>query len=192
MHEAPFNSLPTDISLNPTQQRMLDIWEEHVRGEFVAKDIDATMATMNEGAYVNNIPTMIGGVGLPEIRDFYSRWFIPQIPPDTETVLISRTVGNAQIVDEIIFKFTHEVPMTWMLPGIPPTGKRVEVPLVVIIGFHDGKVSHEHIYWDQASVLVQIGLLDVNKLPVTGIESAKKVANPKQVAANKLLGRILR
>ena len=66
---------------------------------------------------------------------------------------VSRTIGEDQIVDEMVFKFTHTIPMDWMLPGIAPTGKRVEVPLVAIVRFREGKLAHEHIYWDQASVL---------------------------------------
>ena len=78
--------------------------------------------------------------------------------------------------------------MDWMLPGIPPTGKRVEVPLVAIVRFREGKLAHEHIYWDQASVLVQIGLLDAARLPVAGIETARKVVDPT-LPANDLMKR---
>jgi carboxymethylenebutenolidase len=96
-------------------------------------------------------------------------------PPDLEVVPVSQTIDEHQLVDEIIFKCTHTTEIGWMLPNIPPTGKRIEVPLVVIIGFKDGKVTHEHIYWDQASVLVQIGLLDSSLLPVYGKETASKM-----------------
>ena len=108
-------------------------------------------------------------------REFYSRRSIPQMPPDTEMTPISRTIGNDQLVDEMVFKFTHSTRMDWMLPGIAPTGKRVEVPLVAIVRFREGKLAHEHIYWDQASVLVQLGLLDPASLPVVGVDSARKV-----------------
>ena len=91
---------------------------------------------------------------------------------------VSRTIGSDQLVDEMVITFTHDVEMDWMLPGIPPTGRRVEVALVVIVRFRDGKLAHEHIYWDQASVLVQIGLLDPEKLPVAGVDSARKVLDP--------------
>jgi carboxymethylenebutenolidase len=100
------------------------------------------------------------------------------MPPDTEMTSVSRTIGEDQLVDEMIFKFTHTILMDWMLPGVAPTGKRVEVPLVAIVQFREGKLAHEHIYWDQASVLVQIGLIDPAKLPVAGIESARKVLDP--------------
>src|SRR3990167_6028325 len=108
---------------------------------------------------------------------------------DTETILISRTIGETQIVDELIFKFTHDIVMDWMLPGIAPTGKKVAIALVAIVGFQSGKVSHEHIYWDQASVLVQLGLIDAKKLPVVGVEGAEKIKNPNKHASNQLINR---
>jgi len=157
------------------QLKLIKVWEEHTRCEFEAKSVDETMNTMTEDPYVFNIPSAKGGFGDQGVRTFYSTAFIPMLPPDTETVLISRTVGNTQIVDELIFKFTHTIKMDWMLPGIEPTNKRVEIPLVAIVGFDDDKISHEHIYWDQASVLMQIGLLKNENLPITGIESAKKI-----------------
>src|SRR5215471_16002197 len=170
------------------QKRLSQLWDEHVRHEFSTRHTEHTLATMVEDAYVNHIPVLTGGSGRDELREFYSKRFIPQMPPDTEMAPVSRTIGEDQIVDEMIFKFTHTIPMDWMLPGIPPTGKRVEVPLVAIVRFRDGKLAHEHIYWDQASVLVQIGLLDPAKLPVVGIESAKKVLDPR-LPANKLMQR---
>ncbi len=161
-----------------TTQNLIDLWKEHCRHEFETRDTEATLNTMVEDAYVNHIPTLTGGVGKEELRHFYSQHFIPQMPPDTELKPISRTVGTDQLVDEILFTFTHTIHMDWMLPGIPPTGKRVEVALVAIIHFRDGKLAHEHIYWDQASVLVQLGLLDPGALPVSGVESAQKVLDP--------------
>jgi carboxymethylenebutenolidase len=175
-------------SLTSAQQRLSELWDEHVRYEFSTRNTEDTLATMVEDAYVNHIPVLTGGVGRDELREFYSKRFIPQMPPDTEMTPVSRTIGEDQIVDEMVFKFTHTIPMDWMLPGIPPTGKRVEVPLVAIIRFRDGKLAHEHIYWDQASVLLQIGLLDAARLPVTGIESARKVLDPS-LPANELMKR---
>ena len=177
-----------DADLTPAQERLIQLWEEHVRYEFSTRNADDTLATMVEDAYVNHIPVLTGGSGQDELREFYSKRFIPQMPPDTEMTPVSRTIGEDQIVDEMVFKFTHTIPMDWMLPGISPTGKRVEVPLVAIVRVRDGKLAHEHIYWDQASVLVQIGLLDPGRLPVAGIESAKKVLDPS-VPANELMRR---
>ena len=180
----------TGISKNLTsaQQRLSELWEDHVRYEFSTRNTDDTLATMVDDAYVNHIPVLTGGSGRDELREFYSKRFIPQMPPDTEMTPVSRTIGEDQLVDEMVFKFTHSIPMDWMLPGIPPTGKRVEVPLVAIVRFKDGKLAHEHIYWDQASVLVQIGLLDPAKLPVAGVESARKVLDPS-LPANALMRR---
>jgi len=110
------------------------------------------------------------------------------MPLDTEMIPISRTIGNNQLVDEMVFKFTHSIRMDWMLPGVPPTGKRVEVPLVAIVQFRNGKLAHEHIYWDQASVLVQLGLLDAANLPVAGVETARKALDPR-LPSNALMRR---
>jgi len=161
------------------QESLSKLWEEHVRHEFATHNTDDTLATMVEDAYVNHIPVLTGGVGKDELREFYSKHFIPQMPPDTEMVPISRTISNDQLVDEMVFKFTHTIQMDWMLPGVAPTGKPVEVPLVAIVQFRDGKLAHEHIYWDQASVLVQVGLLDAGKLPIAGIETARKALDPR-------------
>ena len=175
-------------NLNPAQQTLRHIWEEHVQYEFSTRNTEDTLATMVEDAYVNHIPVLTGGVGRDELREFYSKRFIPQMPPDTEMTPVSRTIGEDQLVDEMVFKFTHSIRMDWMLPGIAPTGKRVEVPLIAIVRFREGKLAHEHIYWDQASVLVQIGLLDASKLPVAGVESARKVLDPT-LPANALMKR---
>ena len=130
---------------------------------------------MVEDAYVNHVPVLTGGAGKAALRAFYSVDFIPRMPADTKLTPISRTVGEEQLVDEMIFSFTHTQEMPWMLPGIPPTNRYVEVALVAIVRFRDGKLAHEHIYWDQASVLKQIGLLTDPGLPVSGAESAHKV-----------------
>jgi carboxymethylenebutenolidase len=174
--------------LTPAQETLRQLWDEHVQYEFSARNTEDTLATMVEDAYVNHIPVLTGGVGRDELREFYSKRFIPQMPPDTEMTPVSRTIGEDQLVDEMVFKFTHTIQMDWMLPGVAPTGKRVEVPLVAIVRSREGKLAHEHIYWDQASVLVQIGLLDASKLPVTGVESARKVLDPT-LPANVLMSR---
>jgi carboxymethylenebutenolidase len=164
------------------------LWEAHCRYEFETRDVDATMATMVDAPYVNHVPTMTGGVGHDQLKRFYKYHFIGGNPPDTSLTPISRTIGADQIVDEMVFAFTHTTEVDWMLPGIAPTGKRVEVPLVAIVRFDGGKVAHEHIYWDQASVLVQIGLLDPKGLPMAGIETARKVAD-KTLPSNLLMTR---
>ncbi len=156
-------------------QQLLDRWDEHIKYEFATQNTEDTLQTMVPDAYVNHIPVMTGGSGHDELRKFYSQRFIPQMPPDTSMTPVSRTIGANQIVDEMVFEFTHTIKMDWMLPGIEPTGRHVKVPLVVIVHFRDGKLAHEHIYWDQASVLVQLGLIASKGLPVAGAESAAKV-----------------
>jgi carboxymethylenebutenolidase len=167
---------------------LIELWHQHLACEFTTRDTEATLATMTDDAYVNHVPVMTGGVGKDQLRDFYARRFIPKMPPDTRLMPISLTCGENQIVDEFLFQFTHTIEMDWMLPGIAPTGKPVQVPFVVIVGFRDGKVAHEHIYWDQASVLVQIGLLDSAVLPVCGVEQAGKMSDPT-LPGNQLIER---
>ncbi|HEY4065818.1 MAG TPA: dienelactone hydrolase family protein [Burkholderiaceae bacterium] len=151
------------------------LWDKHCEYEFGTRNVDDTMSTMVPEPYVNHIPTMTGGVGFKELHRFYSNHFVNSNPPDTTLTSISRTVGATQVVDELLFKFTHTTEIPWMLPGIKPTGKRVEVPLIAIIKFRGDKLYHEHIYWDQASVLVQVGLIDPKLLPTAGIETGRKL-----------------
>lgn len=161
------------------QQQMAALFEQHVGAELEG-DLDTTMATMSDDPHVNHVPTMAGGVGLEGVRAFYRDHLIGKFfPTDMEMTSVSRTIGEDQIVDELFVRFTHTMEMDWLLPGVPPTGKVVEMAVAVIVGFQDGRISHEHIYWDQASVLVQVGLLDPAGLPVTGAESARKVLDPK-------------
>jgi carboxymethylenebutenolidase len=158
---------------------LVKLWEEHTTHEFTTRDTEATLATMTDDAYVNHVPVMTGGYGKVALRHFYSRDFIPSMPPDTTLTPVSRTVGENQLVDEMIFSFTHTREIPWMLPGVSPTNRHVEVPLVAVVGFRDGKLAHERIYWDQASVLKQLGLLTDASLPVVGAETARKVRDPK-------------
>ncbi|MBD1865472.1 MULTISPECIES: ester cyclase [Trichocoleus] len=181
-------NLQATANLTPAQESLQALWEEHLQYEFGTHSTEDALATMVEDAYVNHIPVMIGGVGKPALREFYSKYLIPQMPPDMELTPISRTIGTDQLVDEMVAKFTHTVWMEWILPGVAPTGKRVEVPVVAIIRFCDGKLAHEHIYWDQASVLVQVGLLDPSTLPVVGIDSARKAIDPN-LPSNTLIDR---
>src|SRR5438876_3473568 len=175
-------------NLGATQETLRQLWEEHVRYEFATRNTDDTLATMVEDAYVNHVPVLTGGIGHDQLREFYSQRFIPQMPADTRMAPVSRTIGVERVVDEMVFEFTHSIKMDWMLPGLAPTGKHVKVPLVVIVHFRDGKLAYEHIYWDQASVLAQLGLIDTTKLPVAGVETAEKVLNPN-LPPNELMER---
>lgn len=177
-----------NIHLSPSQQAMVDLWEEHTKCEFSTCSVEDTLATMVEDASVNHVPVLTGGQGKEALRAFYGTRFIPQMPPDTKITLVSRTIGVDRIVDEMIFRFTHTVKMDWMLPGISPTGRRAEVLTVAIVQFRDGKLASEHIYWDQAGVLAQLGLLDAAALPVMGSEQAQKILDPA-FPANRLIER---
>ncbi len=155
------------------------LWDKHVELEFETRDVPETMATMVAEPYVNHIPTMTGGVGYKELSRFYQHHFVHGNPPDMKLVPISRTVGASQIVDEFIMCFTHTTEIDWMLPNVAPTGKYVEIPMLGVVKFRGDKLYHEHIYWDQASVLVQIGVLNPEGLPIAGVETAQKLLDEK-------------
>jgi carboxymethylenebutenolidase len=154
------------------------VFDAHTGAEFEAHDIDATMATMSATPSVTHVPVMTGGCGREAVRRFYETWFIGRWPKDTALKRLSRTVGQDRVVDEVIVSFTHDCEMPALLPGVAPTGRKVVLPLVVVVGFDNGKIAYEHIYWDQASLLVQVGLLDRAKLPVTGAEQADRLLDP--------------
>ncbi len=137
---------PTDPHLTPEQRAMVDLWEEHLKAEFQDRDARASCDTMVSNPVVNHVPVLTGGVGRRQLEHFYARYFIPEMPPDVELVPISRTVGRDRIVDEFVFQCTHTVKMDWLLPGVPPTGRRLELVTVVIVSFEGGKVSREHIH----------------------------------------------
>ena len=154
------------------------LFDAHTAAEFKTKDIEATMATMGEAPHVTHVPTMTGGNGAQAVRDFYGTWFIGHWPGDLSLNQVSRTVGETMVVDELILSFTHDCEMPAILPGVKPTGRKVVIPFVVVVGFEDGKVHFERIYWDQASMLVQLGLLDPAGLPVSGGEQAARLLDP--------------
>ena len=154
------------------QSPLADVFDAHVTHEFVDKTVDATMQTMTAEPYLLHLPTLTGGEGHQAVRRFYEEVFVGKWPADTKVVRLSRTVGSEQVVDELLISFTHDVPMEFMLPGVAPTGKTVELPTVVVIKFEEEKIAHEHIYWDQGSLLAQVGLLDPTLVPVIGAQQA--------------------
>lgn len=205
-HLEEFNHISADIAWTRTLglvRRALEmevdleaIWEEHVALEFATEDATATMSTMVAEPYVNHIPTLTGGIGYQDLHRFYRDYFIPGNPPSLKMRLVSRTIGVNRVVDEMHVSFRHTQEIPWMLPGIEPTGKEVEVALVAIVCMRGGKLYHEHIYWDQATVLVQVGLLDPKlapgsggeqRLPVVGGEGARKVLDKKSTQSNHLI-----
>jgi carboxymethylenebutenolidase len=164
---------------NPTSKQSHDklaaVFDTHINCEFDKIDVFATMQTMVKDPYVHHVPVLTGGIGYEKVYTFYRDSFIGKMPSDTKFVQISRTIGKYQVVDELILSFTHDIEIPAMVPGIPPTGKHVELPLVVVMRFKGNKIAHEHIYWDQASLLSQIGLIDSKELPIIGIEQSKKL-----------------
>lgn len=165
------------------------VFDAHVAAEFVDLDLEATMATMTDDPYVNHVPVMTGGVGAEGVRAFYGRHFIGKWPADVEITPVSRTVGADQVVDELVLSFTHDIEMPQLLPGVAPTGKPVRLAFCVVAGGRDGKITHEHIYWDQASLLVQVGLIDPAGLPVLGAEQAAGVLDVRSQRLNQLIDR---
>lgn len=166
-------------ALSAEQQAMVALFQQHVGAE-LGGDLETTLNTMTDDPHLNHVPTMAGGVGREGVRAFYRDHLVGKFfPSDVKMTSVSTTVGLDQIVEELFISFTHSTQIDWLLPGVPPTGKYVEMAVAVVIGFKDSKISHEHIYWDQAGVLMQVGLLSPEGLPVCGAESARKVLNPK-------------
>ncbi len=161
-------------TLTPDQRAMLAAWQQHTYAEFVLKDADAALATMTENPYVFLISSGTARVGRAAVHAFYAKEFLPQIPPDLELTSLSQTFGDDRIVEEMVMRFTHTIDMDWMLLGVRPTGRRAEFILAGIIQFQDGKLAHEHLYWDQATVLSQLGVLD-HPLAATGVGSAAQL-----------------
>ena len=144
------------MAAHPLEQ----IWAKHIDGEFVSKDVEATLATMVDDASVNHVPVSTGGRGKEQLRAFYRDVFIPSWPDDLQMTLTNRVVGEGQLVEELHLRFTHARRMDWFLPGVEPTAKVVDIDLVVVVQFRGDKLACERIYWDQATVLRQVGLLE--------------------------------
>ena len=154
---------------------LASVFDKHINCEFEKIDVDSTMQTMVKEPYVHHVPILTGGIGYEKVYTFYSDSFVGKMPSDTKFVQISRTIGKDQVVDELILSFTHDIEIPAMVPEIPPTGRYVELPLIVVMKFKGNKIAHEHIYWDQASLLYQIGIIDNKELPIIGIEQSKKL-----------------
>src|SRR5262249_49444681 len=151
------------------------LWEMHLTYEFALRDPEGTMTTMTASPVNMNVPVMSGGVGREGVLRYYRGQFLGQMPGDCRVVAVSRTVGSHRLVDEHLLCFTHDRVMDAMLPGVPPTGKAVELAVVVVVEFRGDKVAGEHIHWDQGSLLLQVGLLDAKGLPVGGRDNARKL-----------------
>jgi len=170
----------TDTELSAAQHEMLKIWIQHLDAEFRHHDAAESCGTMTPDATVNHVPVMTGGSGVKQLEHFYGHYFIPQMPADVTMVPVARTIGTERIVDEFVFRCTHSERMDWLAPGVDATGRRIEIAMVVAVDFRDGRIAAERIYWDQAGVLVQLGLIDPVGLPVAGAEAAAKVLDPSR------------
>ncbi|MEU2429213.1 nuclear transport factor 2 family protein [Streptomyces sp. NPDC007861] len=157
------------------------VWDLHTTSEFDTQDVDATMATMTDDPVVLHVPTAMGARGRRAVRDFYGRWFIGHTPQDFTIAPVTRTTGPDRIVDEMLVSFTHDIPVPWILPGVAPTGLPVTIAAIAVVSFDGPLVASEHIYWDQASVLAQTGLLDAGTmagLPVVTDQRATLAGGP--------------
>jgi carboxymethylenebutenolidase len=158
-----------------TPEDMQALWASHCRYEFELRDVEGALSTMVDDPYLWNIPTLCGGRGQDGMRHYYRDNFVGTMPADAAISSVSLTVGDDQIAEEVILTFTHDREMPWLLPGIPPTGRRVEIPQLAVVAVRDGKIAHEHIWWDQASVLAQVGLLDPQRVPAFGADTATRL-----------------
>ncbi|GKU07900.1 carboxymethylenebutenolidase [Fusarium langsethiae] len=182
------------------------IWDEHTYYEFSDRSVEHTMSTMVDQPYVNHVPTLTGGIGRTSLSKFYRDNFIFQNSDDTELELISRTIGIDRVIDEFLYKFTHNKVIDWLLPGVPPTHKKMEVPFTAVVNIRGDRLYHEHIAWDQGTVLAQLGLMPQYlpfpypvegqkegakyeyRVPVTGIDTALKMRDRNAVASNEMFG----
>jgi len=164
------------------------IFDAHMATEFATPDLDATMATMTDSPALTHVPVLTGGNGYDAVRSFYGSYFHRHWPADTSMVRITRTVAQDRVIDEFVVSFTHDIEMPAILPGVKPTGRKVELPTVAVVGFSADKIAYERIYWDHASLLAQIGLLDPTTLPITGVEQARRVLDPT-LPSNELIHR---
>ncbi|SPO21715.1 uncharacterized protein UTRI_01198_B [Ustilago trichophora] len=173
------------------------IWDQHTFFEFADRDSAKTMATMVSQPYVNHVACLTGGAGFIQLARFYEHHFTSVSPPDTQLVPISRTIGTDRIIDEMVFTCTHTTMIDYFVPGVPPTGKKLRIPMVGIVNLRGDKLAYESLYWDQANALVQLGLLDPVKsslkqkegvkLPIAGDEVAQKILHPYGVPSNELM-----
>jgi carboxymethylenebutenolidase len=156
----------------PGRPDLAGVFDQHEYAEFVLRDAGKALETMVEEPSVRLMATQAGGEDRASVHRFYSQELIPNLPPDLRVTRMSRTVGADRLVDEDLLEFTHTIEVPWLLPGVPPTGRRIEVPGIVVVDFEGGKVARERVYWDQASVLAQAGLLEAEKFPVIGNQAA--------------------
>jgi carboxymethylenebutenolidase len=149
------------------------VFDAHMSAEFELRDADRAMETMTDAPSLTHVPVITGARGKEALRGFYRDHFVGKWPSDLSVERISRTTTETMVIDEFIVRFTHDIVMDAILPGVAPTGRCVELPHVAVVGFENGKIAFERIYWDQGSMLVQLGLLDVDRLPLVGSQQTE-------------------
>jgi carboxymethylenebutenolidase len=161
------------VATPTSTKELIEVWQQHCFFEFVKNDAKAALGTMSDNPYILMVPLAFGGKGREGVYNIYHVYFLAQLPADMTAVPISRVVGENILAEEAVYQFTHDQVMDWLVPGVPPTGQCVEPGVVDIITFENGKIASEHLYWDHASVLAQLGILDPSKVPVKGKESPR-------------------
>jgi|SRR5690606_35674703 len=166
-----------------SQQALLDVWQKHLYAEFALKDVDMALSTMTDNPYVLCVPIGTGGYGVDGVRRFYGEEFFPGIPAEMKTTTVAQTIAENVLIEEAVACFTHDVRMEWMLSGIAPTGRSVELAMITVISFEHGKIASERLYWDQATLLAQLGVIDPATPSVRGVEAARLLLDPSKLAA---------
>jgi carboxymethylenebutenolidase len=172
-------------NLTGSQQALLDVWQQHLYAEFALKDVDMALATMTDNPYVICVPVGKGGYGVEGVRQFYAQEFFRGMAADTKMTPVAQTIADAVLIDESVIAFTHDVPMEWILPGIAPTGRWVEFAMIAVISYANGKIASERLYWDQATLLAQLGVIDPATPSVCGPEAAQLLLDPAKLAAKR-------
>jgi carboxymethylenebutenolidase len=170
-------------TLIPSQQALLDVWQKHLYAEFAVKDVEMALSTMTDNPYVLCVPVGGGGYGQDGVRRFYAEEFFRGMPADTKMTTVAQTIADNVLIDESVVSFTHDVAMEWILPGIAPTGRALELAMIAVISFQDGKIASERLYWDQATLLVQLGVIDPATPSVRGAEAAQLLLDPSKLAS---------
>ncbi|MFV8756330.1 ester cyclase [Nannocystaceae bacterium ST9] len=164
-----------------TTSPLLEVWQTHTYAEFALRDVDLALSTMTEDPYVLCVPVGKGGYGVAGVRRFYSEEFFVGMAKDTQITPVAQTIAESTLVDESVVSFTHDVPMTWLLPGIAPTGRVIEFAMIAVISFRAGKIASERLYWDQASLLVQSGVIDPATPSVRGADAVRLLLDPSKL-----------
>jgi carboxymethylenebutenolidase len=168
------NTIPNPTTISSDKEKMLSVWQQHMNAEFVLKDADAALATMTDHPYVFLVGLGVARVGRTAVREFYANTFIPEIPADFEVNSLSLTIDGDRLVEEMVGRFTHTIKTDWILPGVRPTHRRIEISAVAVVGFEAGKIAYERLYWDHAAVLAQAGIVD-HPMAVAGVAAAARL-----------------